>query len=101
MRLRVQGGIRIHPQFVPRLNTKKEVASFLCPCSCVPAGLNSNLNVSLDMSSGGGAMGYKEPPHSKLKKLWATTDPLEQNSKSGKMAKNYIYCVCVYIYILA
>lgn len=38
----------------------------------------------MDMSSGGGALGYKEPPHSKLKKLWATTDPLEQNSKSGK-----------------
>lgn len=36
------------------------------------------------MSSGGGALGYKEPPHSKLKKLWATTDPLEQNSKSGR-----------------
>ncbi len=34
-------------------------------------------------SSGGGAVSYKEPPQSKLKKLWAT-DPLEQNSKTGK-----------------
>lgn len=49
--------------------------------------MNSNLNVSLDMGvvggSGGGAVSYKEPPQSKLKKLWAT-DPLEQNSKPGK-----------------
>ena len=53
----------------------------------LPSGLNSNLNVSLDMGvgggSGGGAVSYKEPPQSKLKKLWAT-DPLEQNSKPGK-----------------
>lgn len=63
-----------------------KVADILCLCPCAPAGLNSNLNVSLDMSSGGGALGYKEPPHSKLKKLWATTDPLEQNSKSGRRA---------------
>lgn len=48
----------------------------------LPSGLNSNLNVSLDMGSGGGALSYKEPPQSKLKKLWAT-DPLEQNSKPG------------------
>lgn len=49
----------------------------------LPSGLNSNLNVPLDMSvggsSGGGAVSYKE---SRLQKLWAT-DPLEQNSKPG------------------
>lgn len=50
----------------------------------VPSGLNSNLNVPLDLGGGsGGALSYKEPPQSKLKKLWAT-DPLEQNSKPGK-----------------
>lgn len=46
-----------------------------------PSGLNPNLNVPLDMG-GGGAVSYKEPPQSRLKKLWAT-DPLEQNSKPG------------------
>lgn len=51
----------------------------------VSSGLNSNLNVPLELGgSSGGALSYKEPPQSKLKKLWATTDPLEQNSKPGK-----------------
>ncbi|XP_078141021.1 trinucleotide repeat-containing gene 6A protein-like isoform X2 [Centroberyx gerrardi] len=53
-----------------------------------PLGLNSNLNVPLDMGGGGssgGAVSYKEPPQSRLKKLWAT-DPLEQNSKPGAMS---------------
>lgn len=57
---------------------------FNASCVC-PSGLNSNLNVSLDMgggTSGGGAVGYKEPPQSRLKKLWAA-DPPEQNSKTG------------------
>lgn len=48
--------------------------------------LNSNLNVPLDMGVGaggsGGGVSYKEPPQSRLKKLWAT-DPPEQNSKPG------------------
>ncbi|XP_022064225.1 trinucleotide repeat-containing gene 6A protein isoform X2 [Acanthochromis polyacanthus] len=65
-------------------------AAALGSFSNFPLSLNSNLNVSLDMgvgggSSGGGAMSYKEPPQSRLKKLWAT-DPLEQNSKSGAMS---------------
>lgn len=56
--------------------------------SSFPLGLNPNLNVPLDMgvgggSCGGGSVAYKEPHQSRLKKLWAT-DPLEQNSKSGK-----------------
>lgn len=66
---------------------------FFCLCSSVPSGLNSNLNVSLDMGSGGsggGALSYKEPPHSKLKKLWAT-DPLEQNSKPGKEKLVFVF----------
>lgn len=50
------------------------------------SGLNSNMNVPLDMGvgggSGGGAVCYKEPPQSRMKKLWST-DPLEQDSKSG------------------
>ncbi|XP_068605700.1 trinucleotide repeat-containing gene 6A protein-like [Brachionichthys hirsutus] len=51
-----------------------------------PLSLNSNLNVSLDMGGGGGGGGsFKEPPQSKLKKLWAT-DPMEQNSKPGAMS---------------
>uniref|UniRef100_A0A674N838 Trinucleotide repeat containing adaptor 6A n=1 Tax=Takifugu rubripes TaxID=31033 RepID=A0A674N838_TAKRU len=51
-----------------------------------PLSLNSNLNVPLDLGvSSGGALSYKEPPQSKLKKLWAT-DPLEQNSKPGAMS---------------
>lgn len=48
-----------------------------------PLSVNSNLNVSMDMSlgsSGVEAVSYKEPPQSRLKKLWAS-DPLEQNSK--------------------
>ncbi|XP_068192050.1 trinucleotide repeat-containing gene 6A protein-like isoform X2 [Antennarius striatus] len=49
-----------------------------------PLSLNANLNVSLDMGVGGGGS-FKEPPQSKLKKLWAT-DPLEQNSKPGAMS---------------
>nr|XP_040046309.1 trinucleotide repeat-containing gene 6A protein-like isoform X2 [Gasterosteus aculeatus aculeatus] len=49
-----------------------------------PLSLNPNLNVPLDMG-GGGAVSYKEPPQSRLKKLWAT-DPLEQNSKPGAMS---------------
>ncbi|XP_047214711.1 trinucleotide repeat-containing gene 6A protein-like isoform X2 [Girardinichthys multiradiatus] len=53
-------------------------------------GLNSNQNVTLDMgvgggSTGGGAVSYKEPPQSRLKKLWAA-DTLEQNSKPGAMS---------------
>ncbi|GLD70176.1 trinucleotide repeat-containing gene 6A protein-like isoform X1, partial [Lates japonicus] len=65
-------------------------AAALGSFSNFPLSLNSNLNVSLDMgvgggSSGGGAASYKEPPQSRLKKLWAT-DPLEQNSKPGAMS---------------
>ncbi|CAJ1076430.1 trinucleotide repeat-containing gene 6A protein isoform X1 [Xyrichtys novacula] len=66
-------------------------AAALGSFSNFPLSLNSNLNVSLDMgvggggSSGGGAVSFKEPPQSKLKKLWAT-DPLEQNSKPGAMS---------------
>lgn len=66
----------------------------------LPSGLNSNLNVSLDMGvgggSGGGAVSYKEPPQSRLKKLWAT-DPLEQNSKPGTEDSGFLTvqsCVC-------
>lgn len=73
--------VEFHPVFNFR------VTSFLLSLPPpVPPGLNSNLNVSLDMGggSGGGALSYKEPPQSKLKKLWAT-DPLEQNSKTGKL----------------
>lgn len=60
-----------------------------------PSGLNSNLNVSLDMGVGGGsgvggAVSYKEPPQSRLKKLWAT-DPLEQNSKPGTEEPACVY----------
>lgn len=40
--------------------------------------------------SGGGALSYKEPPHSKLKKLWAT-DPPEQNSKPGKEKLVFVF----------
>lgn len=64
-----------------------------CSVSSFLSGLNSNLNVSLDMgggNSGGGAVSYKEPPQSRLKKLWAT-DPLEQNSKPGTEEP---VCVC-------
>ncbi|KAM9392795.1 trinucleotide repeat-containing gene 6A protein-like isoform 2-T3 [Pholidichthys leucotaenia] len=58
--------------------------------SNITLNMNSNLNVSLDMgmcnsSNGGGAVGYKEPPQSRLKKLWVA-DPLEQNSKPGAMS---------------
>uniref|UniRef100_UPI0037E9A14E trinucleotide repeat-containing gene 6A protein-like isoform X1 n=2 Tax=Semicossyphus pulcher TaxID=241346 RepID=UPI0037E9A14E len=63
-------------------------AAALGSFSNFPLSLNSNLNVSLDMGvggSGGGGGSYKEPPQSKLKKLWAT-DPLEQNSKPGAMS---------------
>uniref|UniRef100_A0A8C6KJ98 Trinucleotide repeat containing adaptor 6A n=1 Tax=Nothobranchius furzeri TaxID=105023 RepID=A0A8C6KJ98_NOTFU len=55
------------------------------PVSSIPSGLTSNLNVPLDMGVGGGAVNYKEPPQSRLKKLWAA-DPLEQNSKTGAMS---------------
>uniref|UniRef100_A0A3Q1HCD4 TNRC6 PABC binding domain-containing protein n=1 Tax=Anabas testudineus TaxID=64144 RepID=A0A3Q1HCD4_ANATE len=54
-------------------------AATLGSFSNFPLSLNSNLNVPLDM-----AVSYKEPPQSRLKKLWAT-DPLEQNSKPGAM----------------
>ena len=60
--------------------------------SSLPPGLNSNLNVPLDMGVGGlgvGAVSYKEPPQSKLKKLWAT-DPLEQNSKPGTRTSGWL-----------
>ncbi|XP_026181997.1 trinucleotide repeat-containing gene 6A protein isoform X2 [Mastacembelus armatus] len=64
-------------------------AATLGSFSNFPLSLNSNLNVPLDMGvgggSGGGAVSYKEPPQSRLKKLWAT-DPLEQNSKPGAMS---------------
>lgn len=59
--------------------------SWSLPSPSVSSGLNSNLNVPLELGgSSGGALSYKEPPQSKLKKLWATTDPLEQNSKPGE-----------------
>lgn len=61
--------------------------------SFLSLGLNSNLNVPLDMGvgggGGGGAVSYKEPPQSRLKKLWAT-DPLEQNSKPGTEGSTYV-----------
>ncbi|XP_077412406.1 trinucleotide repeat-containing gene 6A protein-like isoform X1 [Vanacampus margaritifer] len=63
-------------------------ASTLGSFSNFPLSLNSNLNVSLDMGVGtnaGGALGFKEPPQSRLKKLWVA-DPLEQNSKSGAIS---------------
>ncbi|XP_061701673.1 trinucleotide repeat-containing gene 6A protein-like isoform X2 [Syngnathoides biaculeatus] len=63
-------------------------ASSLGSFSNFPLSLNSNLNVSLDVGVGtnaGGALGYKEPPQSRLKKLWVA-DPLEQNSKSGAIS---------------
>lgn len=40
--------------------------------------------------SGGGAVSYKEPPQSRLKKLWAT-DPLEQNSKPGTEEPLFVF----------
>ncbi|XP_061837613.1 trinucleotide repeat-containing gene 6A protein-like isoform X2 [Nerophis lumbriciformis] len=63
-------------------------ASSLGSFSNFPLSLNSNLNVSLDLGVGttaGGALGYKEPPQSRMKKLWVA-DPLEQNSKSGAIS---------------
>ncbi|KAJ3600479.1 hypothetical protein NHX12_031460 [Muraenolepis orangiensis] len=49
-----------------------------------PLGLPPNLNVPMDVGGGVG-VGYKEPPQSRMKKLWAT-DPLEQSSKHGAMS---------------
>ncbi|XP_067332253.1 trinucleotide repeat-containing gene 6A protein-like isoform X1 [Channa argus] len=70
---------------------QKDAAS-LGSFSNFPLSLNSNLNVPLDMGVGGGVVGsggggvsYKEPPQSRLKKLWAT-ESLEQNSKPGAMS---------------
>uniref|UniRef100_A0AAX7SJR4 TNRC6 PABC binding domain-containing protein n=1 Tax=Astatotilapia calliptera TaxID=8154 RepID=A0AAX7SJR4_ASTCA len=63
-------------------------AATLGSFSNFPLNLNSNLNVPLDMGVGGGSGGgvsYKEPPQSRLKKLWAT-DPPEQTSKPGAMS---------------
>lgn len=42
---------------------------------------------------GVGAVSYKEPPQSRLKKLWAT-EPLEQNSKPGTELStcDHTYC---------
>ncbi|XP_061557520.1 trinucleotide repeat-containing gene 6A protein-like isoform X3 [Phycodurus eques] len=73
------------PQNSPEM---QKDASSLGSFSNFPLSLNSNLNVSLDMGVGtnaGGALGYKEPPQSRLKKLWVA-DPLEQNSKSGAIS---------------
>ncbi|XP_020775608.2 trinucleotide repeat-containing gene 6A protein isoform X1 [Boleophthalmus pectinirostris] len=56
----------------------------LGPFGNFPLSVNSNLNVPMDMG-GSGSLNYKEPPQSRLKKLWAT-DPLEQNSKPGAMS---------------
>ncbi|KAF7220840.1 trinucleotide repeat-containing gene 6A protein isoform X1 [Nothobranchius furzeri] len=60
-------------------------AAAIGPFNNFPLSLTSNLNVPLDMGVGGGAVNYKEPPQSRLKKLWAA-DPLEQNSKTGAMS---------------
>lgn len=43
-------------------------------------------------SSSGGAVNYKEPPQSRLKKLWAA-DPLEQNSKSGTLDSSFSFFI--------
>lgn len=71
------------------------VLDYLLTCTLLScfSDLNSNLNVPLDMGVGGGSGGgvsYKEPPQSRLKKLWAT-DPLEQTSKPGT-DKAFIVC---------
>ncbi|XP_077590011.1 trinucleotide repeat-containing gene 6A protein-like isoform X2 [Stigmatopora nigra] len=49
-----------------------------------PLGSFSNFPLSVGTNAGG-ALGYKEPPQSRLKKLWVA-DPLEQNSKSGAIS---------------
>ncbi|CAL9693829.1 unnamed protein product [Knipowitschia caucasica] len=56
----------------------------LGPFGNFPLSVNSNLNVPMDMG-GGGSLNYKEPPQSRLKKLWAA-DSMEQNSKPGAIS---------------
>lgn len=43
-------------------------------------------------------MSYKEPPQSRLKKLWAT-DPLEQNSKPGTEEPICDFACCYIFYL--
>lgn len=68
---------------------QKEAAS-LGPFSNFPLSVPSNLNVPMDLGVGSGSasgsLNYKEPSQSRLRNIWATADPLDQNSKPGAMS---------------